>query len=48
MKFLNYLFKPFLTVLQVRQHLSRLPTIDPNTRTLLITGRTTDHHHLEP
>jgi len=23
---------------QVRQHLSRLPTIDPNTRTLLITG----------
>ena len=24
---------------QVRQHLSRLPTIDPNTRTLLITGR---------
>lgn len=23
---------------QVRQHLSRLPSIDPNTRTLLITG----------
>merc|ERR1711936_486054 len=23
---------------QVRQHLSRLPTIDPNTRTLIITG----------
>ena len=23
---------------QVRQHLSRLPTIDPNTRTLVITG----------
>merc|ERR1712141_155908 len=23
---------------QVRQHLSRLPTIDPNTRTILITG----------
>ena len=24
---------------QVRQHLSRLPTIDPNTRTLIITGK---------
>ena len=24
--------------LQVRQHLSRLPSIDPNTRTILITG----------
>ena len=24
----------------MRQHLSRLPTIDPNTRTLLITGKT--------
>lgn len=23
---------------QVRQHLSRLPSIDPNTRTLLVTG----------
>ena len=23
---------------QVRQHLSRLPSIDPNTRTLLLTG----------
>ena len=26
---------------QVRQHLSRLPTIDPNTRTLIITGTLT-------
>ena len=25
---------------QVRQHLSRLPTIDPNSRTLIITGKT--------
>ena len=24
---------------QVRQHLSRLPTIDPNSRTLIITGK---------
>ena len=23
---------------QVRQHMSRLPSIDPNTRTLLVTG----------
>ena len=31
--------KDTLTYLeQVRQHLSRLPSIDPNTRTLLITG----------
>lgn len=31
--------KPSLAYLeQVRQHLSRLPSIDPNTRTLLITG----------
>ena len=32
--------KPSLAYLeQVRQHLSRLPSIDPNTRTLLITGK---------
>ena len=31
--------KPSLAYLeQVRQHLSRLPSIDPNTRTLLVTG----------
>ena len=38
----NYLIKPILPrhnlSLQVRQHLSRLPSIDPNTRTILITG----------
>lgn len=28
----------YLCLLTVRQHLSRLPTIDPNTRTLLLCG----------
>ena len=31
-------FKWFRCAMQVRQHLSRLPSIDPNTRTILITG----------
>lgn len=39
-QFSLFLLSPYVTLtrLSVRQHLSRLPSIDPNTRTLLLCG----------